>query len=464
MGRYTQLYIGKLYFAWKGVIPAYLAFPFGDEETYATPDSGDPDYIYFGYQTPCSLARERLDGHGFTLEFCHKVYEFFYNDLLEDLGYELESELSFSSKEEPRQSVLADTIAEYHNSHPPPSRAQQVVDFLDLVRAVVTGDPEQSYFSEPYVTHYESLLLNDKVSKEHLVIKGPTPALEFLGFERSWSDNISLDFEKLSDYLVNGYVRYPPWLAMLSFLFSRSNSYIHEYPEIVWLALMRLAVEVTDDDAPVRLELSDIVDDPEGARQIPTHLAQELINKLRLYNSTFAELFRDEASIRSRFMRSECARLLAKCDEEEASYDRGRALEDLVEMLFTDNGTLQVSSKRVSTDDEEIDLVIRNNIVRPFWQAFTSPLLFVECKNWTTRVGTSAIRDFEGKIRNHGKLVSLGFFVSLNGYTSQVASEMKRLGRDTYHIVLLQRADLEEYLASTQDFFNWLEAKVSAIY
>ena len=87
--------------------------------------------------------------------------------------------------------------------------------------------------------------------------------------------------------------------------------------------------------------------------------------------------------------------------------------------------------------NEEIDLLLKNSLDRPFWNAFGSPLFFVECKNWKAAVGAKEVRDFETKIRNHAKLAKLNFFIALNGFTSEAEEHIKRLGREEYHIVLL---------------------------
>ena len=118
----------------------------------------------------------------------------------------------------------------------------------------------------------------------------------------------------------------------------------------------------------------------------------------------------------------------------------------------------------MNTGDEEIDLVIRNNIDRPFWLAFNSPCFFVECKNWKNKIGTSEIRDFEMKMRNHTTMVKIGFFVSINGFSSEVENELKRAGRDEYHIVLIDSEDLENYLYSNLKIFEWLENKTTKIF
>jgi len=43
-------------------------------------------------------------------------------------------------------------------------------------------------------------------------------------------------------------------------------------------------------------------------------------------------------------------------------------------------------------------------------------------------------------------MTKIGFFVGLNGFTSEVLSELKRMGRSRYHIVLIERADIVEVL------------------
>lgn len=158
-----------------------------------------------------------------------------------------------------------------------------------------------------------------------------------------------------------------------------------------------------------------------------------------------------------------CAKLLEACDMATNKIEKGKTLEDLIEVLFTSDDGIILAAKRVSTGDEEIDLVCKNNVNRPFWMALQSPLCFVECKNWSTNVGTSEIRDFEIKLQNH-RLAKVGFFVSMNGFTSAVISEMKRMGRSDYHLTLIERSDIVEYLSSDESLLNWLENKMSQLY
>ena len=91
-------------------------------------------------------------------------------------------------------------------------------------------------------------------------------------------------------------------------------------------------------------------------------------------------------------------------------------------------------------------------------------MFFVECKNWSRQVGAKEVRDFEGKLRNHARLVRVGFFISMNGFTKEALTELKRAGRDAFHLVILERRDIDEYVSSSIAFFPWLERKASLFY
>jgi len=100
-----------------------------------------------------------------------------------------------------------------------------------------------------------------------------------------------------------------------------------------------------------------------------------------------------------REIKQRCRILLTTCDTAQSKNEKGQSLEDLIEVLFTSDDGLVLADKRVSTGDEEIDLVCMNNVNRPFWLALNSPLLFVECKNWTNHVGAKEVRDLKSKCR-----------------------------------------------------------------
>jgi len=181
-------------------------------------------------------------------------------------------------------------------------------------------------------------------------------------------------------------------------------------------------------------------------------------------HKVFKSLFENEEQIRNSYIKTQCREILTSCDTVKNKHEKGKLFERLTEIIFTSNNFFELVDKRVNTGDEEIDLVVKNNIDKPFWNALQSPLFFIECKNWINVVGTKELRDFEGKLRNHAKLVKVGFFVSINGFSSEVANELKRGSRGDQHVVLLDRSNIEDYLSSKQEFFSWIEKQTTTFY
>jgi restriction endonuclease Mrr len=136
---------------------------------------------------------------------------------------------------------------------------------------------------------------------------------------------------------------------------------------------------------------------------------------------------------------------------------KGEALEQLMSAVFSIKPQLQVVQRTYSTGDEEIDLVVKNNVSRPFWQGLASPLIFVECKNWLARVGAPEVRNFEGKLQNHTPMTRVGILVAPGGFTSEAVNAIKRASRDPHMIALVTREDLDQLAHGATSVLDWLE-------
>jgi hypothetical protein len=136
---------------------------------------------------------------------------------------------------------------------------------------------------------------------------------------------------------------------------------------------------------------------------------------------------------------------------------KGEALESLMASAFSIRPNLQVVERTYSTGDEEIDLVVKNNVGRPFWQSLGSPLIFAECKNWTAPVGAPEVRNFEVKLQNHTPMTRVGILVAPGGFTSEAVNAIKRSSRDPYSIALAAREDLEQLAYGAETVLDWLE-------
>jgi hypothetical protein len=66
-------------------------------------------------------------------------------------------------------------------------------------------------------------------------------------------------------------------------------------------------------------------------------------------------------------------------------------------------------------------------------------------------------------MQNH-PLAKVGFFVGLNGFSSEVNAELKRMGRSSYHLVLIDKEDVRSYLSSDERLLDWLEKHISKLH
>lgn len=171
----------------------------------------------------------------------------------------------------------------------------------------------------------------------------------------------------------------------------------------------------------------------------------------------------NEQAVREVYTKLECAKSLERTRLITDANEKGRALEDVMEMLIRLERGLVLQDKRVVTGDEEIDLLYRNNVGRPFWLSFQSPLVFVECKNWSRSIGSVEIRNFEGKLRNHTG-AKIGVMVAGSGFTREVDNALRRQSRENYHITLITLDEILEFCRSDRSFHDWIEEKMARIY
>ena len=96
--------------------------------------------------------------------------------------------------------------------------------------------------------------------------------------------------------------------------------------------------------------------------------------------------------------------------------DRGKALEDFCAEFFDAIPGVSVASRRVVDDmhSQEVDLVLENE-QHPEGFRNLAQILFVEAKNWKSRVGSAEVAWFDWKIRLSG--YTQGFLVVSNGVT-----------------------------------------------
>ena len=207
------------------------------------------------------------------------------------------------------------------------------------------------------------------------------------------------------------------------------EGFVMMYPEVVSLLYIRLVLDAMPDDAVVELDVQQIVETEADVRSMHSDLAYELLQKVDVYERVFRALSTREADVQDRYARTQVRNALANLGRAPDAQAKGEALESLMAAVFSINPQLQVVERTYSTGDEEIDLIVRNNVARPFWQSLGSPLIFVECKNWTAPVGAPEIRNFEVKVQNHTPMTRVGILVAPGGFTGKALDAIKRSGQ-----------------------------------
>lgn len=96
--------------------------------------------------------------------------------------------------------------------------------------------------------------------------------------------------------------------------------------------------------------------------------------------------------------------------------EQGRALEDLICYVFSQVPGISITKRNEMNafQTEEIDVALWND-GHADGLFFLPNIILVECKNWSSSVGSSEVNWFDTKLRNRG--LSFGVLVATNGIT-----------------------------------------------
>lgn len=431
MGHYSTLMIGKQEYSWKYDIPSYLSFLFDKNDLYSQSSNDDEGYNKIGFITTREKALEKLDKLGFNWEMISEIYSSFYEEIKEKVYENIIDELAENSAELSESEVQKEAD-KFFAKLPKFTREEELKDFVNFLFPLIGASMGEA-------------------SMEIRSIDGNTYRIEK---EKHSSMFNNFLFEP-GDFFYQKALLLPPWVQIIGNLFE--YEIMIEYAEIISVVQIKLLLEAADPTTEVDLQLEDMIDNEEEISEFHIQSANRLIRKIQLYNKFFKSIVNQEDIIKDTYFKKELLLLLDEIPQLKNSAEKGRALENLMETIFSSVPGLEVISKRVNTKDEEIDLQIKNGVSGTFWTSLTSPTFFVECKNWSAKVGASEMRDFETKIINHKKLVKVGFFISVKGFTREVNSHLKRASREDHHIVLIDSSDLLELATGKNTTIQWLE-------
>lgn len=111
------------------------------------------------------------------------------------------------------------------------------------------------------------------------------------------------------------------------------------------------------------------------------------------------------------FPLQELNELVDKIRHAKTSHDKGKALEDYTCKLFSSIPGIRIKATNVQCffGSEEIDITLWNEMDKSGLYFMTNPI-FVECKNWTKKVGAAEVAYFCHKLdvrsQKHGILIA----------------------------------------------------------
>ncbi|MEP2446612.1 MAG: restriction endonuclease [Balneola sp.] len=439
MGHYSNLYIGDEELSWKYYLPPYVSFLFGKDDYFQETEVIDEkeEFLHFGYKTSCEQALNKLDKWGFDWELIETFYNSIYEELREEYLYSLRYELEDNNSKK----NLEQKISNHLEKFPRLTRAEELQDYTNFILPILRASK-----------HGEESIVQSQDGNDYKIEPN-----------RRNDGTIYVDYE-LHQFLFSRTLKFPPWIFIISNLF---EYYVErDYQEIISIIYFRFLLEAHKKEEPVILDLSDLYEDPDDIKEFQGESAHHLIKKVNIFNKFFESIINEEENLKKLVLKNTLKEELERIDRipQGSNNLKGKALEDITDIIFSNISGFEVIDKKYSTGDEEIDLLVKNDLNKSFWNAFSSPLIFIECKNWKEKVGTSELRDFQGKLRNHSKLAKIGIFVGFNGFSREVVNELKRSSKEDYHIALITRENIEDFISTKDSLLKWLEKLMVKVY
>jgi len=133
--------------------------------------------------------------------------------------------------------------------------------------------------------------------------------------------------------------------------------------------------------------------------------------------------------------------------------------ENFLTKLFNDIEWLEVINTWQS-EDEQIDLVIKNDINKPFWLNLKSPVIIWEAKNWSSKTNTEVINTLRWKSLGHTNFSRIWIVIAMNWFTKAVSSNLLRDWWTDRIMVAIDWDNIRELLNKELDPIEWLEWEI----
>lgn len=140
---------------------------------------------------------------------------------------------------------------------------------------------------------------------------------------------------------------------------------------------------------------------------------------------------------------------------------KGELFERFISSLITLDENLMIEEINTRTESEEIDIVIKNYGHIPFYAQIQSPIILIECKNWTSNISAKEVRDFVQKVENRPRvLCKVGVLITTSTLTEDAVKELIRHSGKNFTIAIMDGDDIETLIKSRIPFSKLLENKI----
>lgn len=137
-----------------------------------------------------------------------------------------------------------------------------------------------------------------------------------------------------------------------------------------------------------------------------------------------------------------------------------KQFEEFLKSFFNNIEWLEIINVKYASD-EQIDLVLKNNVNKPFWINLWSSLIVWEAKNRIDKTDTATIKQFRTTLSDHENFSKLGFFFAMNWFTSEVEKTLLKASAKGQIIVTITWDDIRKMLTSKENPIDWLEKKIT---
>ena len=147
-----------------------------------------------------------------------------------------------------------------------------------------------------------------------------------------------------------------------------------------------------------------------------------------------------------------------------STYDKGKKFEDLACYLFETIPGITIAKRNAMNqyNTEEVDVSIWNDKYQD-GLSFVNNIFLVECKNWSSSVGSADVNWFATKVENRG--LDFGVLLATNGISKE-EGEIKRAQsiltgylRKHIRIIVIDKEEILS-LVNTDDMIKLIKEKI----